>query len=96
MQVEVIRKPGMKLQLWIRDLGAFDPYRAFMDGVQLGPYFEVEKHIAIPEDMTVVMAQFDGDDGGASAIVDASVDPPARLAVQDEGFTHTYKITDAP
>ena len=93
METQVVRRAGMRLEVWVRDLGAFDPYRIFLDGIMFGPYFENETHLTIANDITDVVVQFEGEDGGASAIVDVAVTPPARLAREKDGASHHYKIT---
>ena len=93
MDMDVVRKAGMSLEVWVRDLGAFDPYRIFLDGIMFGPYFENETHLTVSGDITDVVVQFEGEDSGASAIVDAAVTPPARLARQKDGASHRYSIT---
>jgi hypothetical protein len=91
MATKIIRKPGMDLEVWIRDLGKFDAYRVFMNKIQVGLSFELEKHYEVPAGVTSVRVQFEGQDGGISAIVDVTA-APAVLAKQDQGKTHDYEI----
>jgi hypothetical protein len=94
MASKVVRKPGMNLEVWIRDRGEFDPYRVFMDGVMMDLSFEVERHLVIPTDASVVIVQFDGEDGGLSAVFDVAAQPRKLLAKQTTGLHHRYEVVD--
>ena len=92
---------GMKLQLWVKDSGAFDGFAVILNGIQfddVGDQAVRRYDIPTPAGRTEIAVQFGGNDGGVSAVVDIADKNglPNRKVLanlgQDDGLRHDYVL----
>lgn len=84
---------GKKLELWVKDKGAFDGFALFLNGSLVTEVGDQDTHkfpIARPAESAGIVIHFGGVDGGISAVVDVT-DKPEKLA-DAEGLKHSYII----
>lgn len=86
---------GKRLQLWVRDVGAFDGFAVFLDGhlvCEIGDQTTRKFPIERPDGVSSIVVHFAGRDGGVSAIVDVT-DETAKVRLEgQEGLRHSYLV----
>lgn len=98
--MDITRRPGMKVELWVKDSGEFDGFAVYLDGNKIATIVDDKtRSFALPEtnaDLKVTV-QFGGNDGGVSAIVHLMDDNNQSCLGKQRGMRHEYKIkTEAP
>lgn len=87
--------PGMRHELWIKDTGDLEGFRVFLAGNTIDDVFEgtTKKYLLhAPAPRYSINVQFNGTDGGASAIVQFTATGKSTLASTQGTDGHDYSV----
>jgi hypothetical protein len=96
--MEIRYRERRMLELWVRDVGAFDGIAIYLNGKlieRIGDQQTVKFAIERPPGPTEIIVHFGGNDGGISAVVDVTdIDQQRALGkqTQGDGLRHAYRV----
>jgi hypothetical protein len=97
--MDIVRLDGMKLELWVKDEGAFDGFAVYFDDDRISRIVDQQTHVypIPPQEASLKIAvQFGGSDGGISAVVDVVDGNNQVLLGNQQGTRHEYVIKKGP